>query len=51
MYDTCRQLLAFYQRYAIDWWNHIGPRDYVILLSLVGIIGYLSMLRGSKRIA
>ncbi|WP_010588050.1 hypothetical protein [Schlesneria paludicola] len=51
MIQTCQNYISFYKQYAIDWWNHIGPVEYVVLLSLVGIIGYVSMLKGNKRIA
>jgi len=51
MIQTCQNYISFYKHYAIDWWNHIGPTEYVVMLSLVGILGYLSMLKGNKRIA
>ena len=51
MVDTFYDYLRFYQKYAIDWWNHVGPTEYLIILSLVGIFGYLSMLRCSKRLS
>ena len=37
--------------YAIAWWNHVGPAEYVTLLTIVGVLGYLMMLKGPKRIA
>jgi hypothetical protein len=48
--DSFNQYMVFYQKYAINWWNHIGPAGYLTLLSLVGIIGYLTMLKGPKRL-
>ena len=50
MVEMIQENMVFYQKYAINWWNHIGPVGYVTLLSLVGIIGYLTMLKGPKRI-
>ena len=51
MPETFYEYMVFYQKYAINWWNHLGPRGYIVLLSLVGIIGYITMLRGPKRIS
>ncbi len=51
MIEIFYEYMLFYQKYAINWWDHIGPKDYVTLLSLVGIIGYFTMLRGPKRLA
>ena len=51
MIDTFYEYLDFYKKFAVNWWNHIGPADYVTLLVLVGVIGYLTMLRGTKRLA
>ncbi len=51
MVDTFYEYFHFYQKYAVNWWNHIGPKEYVILLSIVGILGYLMMLKGPKRLA
>jgi len=50
MVETFYEYMYFYQRYAINWWNNIGPVGYVTLLSLVGIMGYIMMLKGPKRI-
>ena len=50
MVDSFYDHLNFYQRYAVNWWNHLTPTGYVTLLSLVGIIGYLTMLKGPKRL-
>ena len=50
MLDVIYEYLHFYQKYAITSWNHLGPAGYVIILSAVGIIGYLTMLKGPKRI-
>ena len=51
MLDTFYDYLRFYQKYAIDWWNRVGPAEYLTLLMLVGVIGYLSMLKSPKRIS
>lgn len=51
MTDTFYEYLDFYKKFAVNWWNHIGPADYITLLMLVGVIGYLTMLRGNKRLA
>lgn len=50
MVETFYDSVYFYQKYAIDWWNRLGPTGYLTLLSIVGVIGYLSMLKGPKRI-
>lgn len=51
MSEFIREYLIFYQRYAINWWNHLTPFGYLCLLCTVGISGYLLMLRGPKRIS
>ena len=50
MLDTFYEYVHIYQKYAVSWWNNIGPMEYLTLLSLVGIIGYLTMLKGPKRL-
>ena len=50
MVDTFHDYLRLYQTYAVNWWNHIGPKEYLTLLLLIGVFGYLSMLKGPKRI-
>lgn len=50
MTDKCFEYMVFYQKYASEWWGSLGPRGYVTILSVVGIIGYLTMLKGPKRI-
>ncbi len=51
MIDTFYECLDFYKKFAVNWWNHIGPADYLTLLTIVGVVGYLIMLRGTKRLA
>lgn len=51
MVEIFFEYMAFYKKYAVNWWDHIGPKEYVILLSLVGILGYLLMLKKPKRLA
>ena len=50
MIELFNEYMVFYHRYALTWWNGLGPRGYVTLLSLVGGIGYLTMLKGPKRL-
>ena len=49
--ELLNEYLIFYQRYAINWWNGLGPTGYITLLSMVGVIGYITMLKGSKRLS
>lgn len=51
MVDLFYEYIYFYQKYAIAWWNHVGPAEYVTMLTVVGVLGYLMMLKGPKRIA
>ena len=50
MYEMVTEHVRIYQKFAVHSWNHLGPTGYVTLLSLVGIIGYLTMLKGPKRL-
>lgn len=47
MVESAWDLLRFYKKYAINWWDHIGPTEYLVLLLMVGFLGYLLMLRTS----
>ena len=51
MIEIFYQHLDFYKKFAVNWWNHIGPADYITMLTLVGVIGYITMLKGAKRLA
>lgn len=51
MPDFLYEYLTFYRKYAVDKWNHITPREYLVLLILVGVIGFMWMLRGSKKLS
>ena len=48
MVDSAFELMTFYKKYAINWWNHIGPSEYLTLLIMVGVFGYILMLRTSS---
>lgn len=50
MAESFREYMMFYQKYAINWWNHLTPFGYLCILCTVGIMGYLLMLKGPKRI-
>jgi hypothetical protein len=50
MYDQFNEYVNFYHKYAVTWWNHLGPTGYLTLLSLVGVFGYVMMLKGPKRL-
>lgn len=43
---TARQYLTAYQRYAIDFWEHITPMQYGCILIGVAVVGYIMMKSG-----
>ena len=47
MVETVYDTMKFYKKYAINWWDHIGPQEYIVLLIMVGVFGYVLMLRTS----
>jgi hypothetical protein len=51
MPETFDQYVRFYIKFAVHWWNNIGPTGYVILLTLVAVAGYIMMMRGPKRLS
>ena len=40
---TARQYLRAYQRYAVDFWEHMTPMQYGCILIFIAICGYLMM--------
>mgnify|MGYP001233724950 CR=1 FL=1 len=49
MYEAIVYNIDFYRRYAISWWNHMGPFDYATVLTLIGILGWYWM-QGNKKL-
>ena len=49
MLDTFNSYVRLYEKYAVTWWNQVGPVEYLTLLAAVGIIGFVSMLKSPKR--
>jgi hypothetical protein len=49
MPEFCYEYLAFYKKYALNWWNHIGPMEYLLILTVVGVMGYVMMLKSPKQ--
>ena len=50
MIDLFHDYMHFYAKFAVNWWNTVGPVEYVSMLTLVGVVGYWTMLNGSKRL-
>lgn len=46
MFDWVSEYLYFYRKYARDYWNHLGPTEYLTLLILIGVIGWHWMSKG-----
>ncbi len=40
---TARQYVRAYERYAVDFWEHMTPGQYVGILLFVGVCGYILM--------
>ncbi len=49
MYESIIYNIDFYRRYAITWWDRMGPFDYATVLTIIGIIGWYWM-RGHKKL-
>lgn len=49
MYEAIVYNIGFYRRYAISWWSHMGPFDYALVLTLIGILGWYWM-QGNKKL-
>ena len=49
MVEMAFEYIAFYKKYAINRWDHIGPGEYLTLLIGVSVMGYLMMMRSSNR--
>ncbi len=44
---TTMKYMAFYQRFVTDWWDHITYWQYVSLMIVFLIIGYMWMSKGA----
>lgn len=49
MIDFVYDQLNFYHRFALGYWNNLGPDGYALLLALVALIGYAMMKSTSHR--
>lgn len=47
--DSVNYYLRFYQRTAVDFWEHMTPMQYGCVLIGIGVFGWLLMRSGIKR--
>lgn len=48
MYHSLNDYLRFYKKFLLHQWDNVGPREYVIILVTVGVVGFYMMRRAAK---
>ncbi len=49
MYRSAQYYLKWYQDYAIDCWDSMGPSEYGMLLIGIGVFGWLLMKSSARQ--
>lgn len=50
MFNTIHEFLYFYKTFLLNHWNSMGPREYVTILTLVGVVGWYMMRKASTNV-
>ena len=50
MYMTFDEFYYFYRKFLLESWNNAGPREYVVTLFAVGLIGWFMMRKAGSAI-
>jgi hypothetical protein len=48
MIDWCGECLYYYKRLLIQSWQNLGPVEYLVILTFVGVVGFIMMSKGPQ---
>ena len=48
MYDNLTHYMLFYKKFLFQSWDNLGPQEYVIILLMVGAVGWYMMRKAAR---